>query len=412
MGNVKNIAAAKGNKPVKKNAYADLGNVIGQGMGDLMSEGDTFAHVPLNRIRVKDQVRKEFERVGESTMDEMTASIKAKGVITPVLLRPIDDDPAYDYDLVAGERRYIGSTRAEKETIPAFIRVMTVEEAQELQMIENIHRLNLSMLEEANQVKKDLADLGSVDAVCIKYQKSPAWVSKILGMLSLPPETERLITEGITNDMEVIGDLKQVEKKDPALAKKTVEKLKATRGKEDARDISKSAKNQVKPAKEKANKTMGGEKATAKDLTQQLPGVPAVTNFAGAKKEGDDSETEGGVLWPFKPLGSGDQRPTVFGPIDALDRAYSLIFESGSSPKMLLETLEKGQREQMVGWLNDFYDAGKQATNSARTVIENLRKGLFSTEGHGAFAMVAFMHGADSNVKKFDALNVLGAVKA
>lgn len=393
-------AAAKpaGKAPAPKaktNTFAELGDILGNGMGDLMKEGDEFAHVQMADILVGPQVRKRFEAEGDSTTAEMDASVKKHGVITPILLRPIDGP--VPFKLVAGERRYISNGNNNNPTIPALIRQMTDEEERELQFVENIHRLNLSQIEEAQHVQDEIDSLGSVEAVLAKYNKGRPWLSKLLSLLKLPAETSRLVTEGISADVEVIGMVKQIEKIDPPKAKEVVDELKAKRGKEDARAIAGKAKEEVKPSNKPA-KT--GAKATPKDTTAELPGVVTKTTLDPA--------------WPF-PTGAtddaADKRGPALPPSQALDKAYTMIFESGSSPKMVLDTMAKEERAAVESWLNDFYDAGKQSKNTSRAVVEGLRKGTFATDGYGAFALVAFLNGSDSDVKAFNALNVLGAVK-
>lgn len=365
-----------------ESAFADLGGVLGAGFSmEMMQDGDELLIVDCSDVYVPEQIRKEFSRDGESTMEEMTASIKKIGVISPVLMRP-SNVPGFLYELVAGGRRFKGTIDSGRNTIPALIRRMTDDEVVELQFIENIQRLNLSQMEEASRIQNDLNVLGSVEAVLDKYNKSRSWLSKLLSLLTLPEQASRLVHEGITADVEVIGAVKQIEKIDPAKAKETVEKLKATRGKEDARAIAKKAKEEVKPAKDTT-------KATPKDTTQTLPGVATVTSY--------DTKDE--------------KRPPALVPSQSLYRAYQLIFESGNKPKSVIDNMSKEERDSVSEWLESFFRAGMQSKDASRAVIEGFRKGNFSTDGEGAFALVAFLQGADSDVAQFNLLNVLAAVK-
>lgn len=416
------------NKPLKKgNAFSELGSILGAGFDtDMMQEGDELLIVDVSDVFVSVQIRQEFSRDGESTMEEMTASVKKHGVITPVLMRRLDGK--HPYELVAGGRRFASTLNAEISTIPALVRTMTDEQVKELQFIENIHRLNLSQIEEAKRLQETLDELGSVEAVLEKFNKTRSWLSKVLSLLTLPEETKRLVTEKVTADVEVIGMVKQIEKVNPTKAKAVVEQLKATRGKEDARAIAKKAKDEVKPSK----KISDGITATPKDLTSQEPGAVTVKNFADAKSDGEDE------TWPFKTPGhekasiEGDDpfkvdasaatighasqevtespRPVAFSPAQVLNKAYTNIFENGSSPKMVLDVMQPDDKEAVEGWLHSFYDAGKQAKDASRAVIQGFRKGQFSSDGDGAFALVAFLHGADSEAK-FSILNIFGSVK-
>ena len=381
-------------------AFANLGSVLGEGFGDLMAaEGDQFAQVSLDDILREPQVRDPANFDDEEhSLADLSASIRKHGVLEPVLLCPIEGFPQ-PYKLVFGERRYIGSQMAGKDKIPALIRKMTAEEVRDIQFAENIHRKNLTLIEEAKRIQQDLDSLGSIDAVLDKHNKSRAWLSKILSLLKLPQQAKRLLSEKISADMEVIGDVKTIEKLDPKAAEKLVNELKATRGKEDARKQVKAVKEAIKPpsAKKiaaKEAKGQGGTVATAKDRTAELPGVTTI--FADAKKSGKDDKTA--------------PRPVAFTPAQALSTAYVNIFEHGSSPKTVYDVMPKDDKEAIEGWLHSYYDAGTKAKDAGRAVIQGFRNGQFSSDGEGAFALVAFLHGADSGAK-FNLLNILGSVK-
>jgi len=100
--------------------------------------------IPLSLIAPGDNPRKHFD---QSKMDELTASIRAKGVYQPILVRPVEGG----FKIVAGERRYRASLAAfgEQGSIPAFIKDMDEEEADEAALIENTIRDDMSVTEEA-----------------------------------------------------------------------------------------------------------------------------------------------------------------------------------------------------------------------------------------------------------------------
>jgi len=232
----------------------------------------------------------------------------------------------------------------------------------------------------------------------------------VLGLLTLPEQAKRLVTEQVSADMEVIGMVKTIEKRDPEAAKELVDELKATRGKKDARDVAAKVKNQVKPGKPKAE-DKSGEKATPRDEGHKEPGLVSQLSFAEAKQE----QGGGDVAWPT-PTATGaaadDRDPApVFSP-STLDATYGLIFEHGSVPKMILDTLSEQEGADMHAWLESFYDAGRQAKNVAQGVMQGLRNGTFATEGAGAYAMLAFIQGSDAEVKRFNLLDVLALAKA
>ena len=369
------------------NAFTGAADALGAGIDALFADqGAQYSLIPLDMIEVKAQIRETFEDE-ENTLHDLAESIKARGVLQPILLRPTADG----YELVAGERRYRASKLAGLEQIPAYIRELTDEEADDAQLAENIHRKNLTQIEEAKKIQRDLDRLGSVEAVLEKHQKSRPWLSKMLALLNLPEQAKRLVTEDVSADVEVINTVKTVEKIDPVKAKALVDDLKETRGKANARDKAAAVKETVKPSKKPK---AGGTLATPKNRTHEEPGEVSV--FAGAKSAGEDL--------------SNDARPVVFSPKDVLTKAYVNIFEFGAKPQAILGVMDRADKEAVESWLRQFYDAGKQAKDVGRAVIQGIRNAQFSTDGDGAFALVAFLYGADSEAK-FSVLDILGSVK-
>lgn len=388
--------------PAKDNAFAGAAEALGAGIDALFTEqGAQYSLIPLDMIEVKKQIREEFEDE-ENTLEELAASIKAQGVLQPILLRPTSNG----YELIAGERRTRAAKLAGLEVIPSFIREMSDEEAEDAQMAENIHRKNLTQIEEAKKIQRDLDRLGSIDAVLNKHKKGRPWLSKILSLLHLPEQAKRLVTENVSADIEVINTVKTVEKADPVKAKALVDDLKKTRGKVNARDKAAAVKEEVKPSKKpKAPKAAKGDGvvATPKDRSQEEPG--AVNIFAGAKTE---TTTEGAD--PFSNEESQSPRAPVFAPATVLNAAYTNIVEHGSSPKTVLDVMQADDKDAVEGWLRSFYDAGTGVPDVGRAVLLGLRKGEFAQEGDRAFALVAFLHGVDSEAK-FNLLNIIGGVK-
>lgn len=429
--NARTQAAAKAKTPAakakpapkpKQSAYEGFAGILGAGAGTLMQQdGDEFAMVPLDQITVEAQVRTEFSDA-ENTDAEMDASVKQLGVFTPVLLRPTPDGPR-PYKLCAGERRYRSSERTQKETIPALIRQMTDEQFADMQFAENVQRKNLTYIENAKKIQKDLDDLGSVEAVLAKHNKGRPWLSKILSLLTLPEQTQRLVSENVTADAEVINKVKTVENIDPTKAKELVDELAKTRGKVDARKTADAVLAEVKPATpEKAakkaakqaakEKAKGGTAATAKDESAKEPGEVEEV-FAEAK------QPEPAPAWPYPeknkfnaPDSKASPRSTgpALPPVATLDRAYSLM-ANGSKPRMFMDTLSAVEQADVSDWLNSLYDAGKQAPDMTIGVLKGFRNGTFTVEGCGAYALIAFLHGADEAVKSFNLINILALAK-
>lgn len=372
----------------KQNAFS--GATAALGIDALFADtGVQYSLIPLDMIEVKEQIREMFEDE-ENTLEDLASSIKARGVLQPILLRPT----AAGYELVAGERRFRAASMAGLEQIPAFIRELTDEEADDAQLAENIHRKNLTQIEEAKKIQRDLDRLGSTDAVLEKHQKSRPWLSKMLGLLQLPEQTRRLVTENVSADVEVINTVKTIERIDPEKARALVDDLKATRGKANARDKAAAVKEDVKPGKK--------SQAMKKDPTGGIVASP--------KDRGQEEPSDVETYVTNQAADADEPRPVVFSPARVLNDAYTAIFEKRKSPKSIFDGMTPENREHVEGWLRTFYDAGQQAKDVGYAVIHGFRAGQFSSDGENAFALVAFLHGADSEAK-FSLLNILGSVK-
>jgi ParB family transcriptional regulator, chromosome partitioning protein len=220
------------------------------GISSLFEKQDAeFSTIPLDMIEVKIQVREVFEDE-DNALADLAENIKKQGVLQPILLRPTQDG----YELIAGERRLRAAKLAGLEVIPAYIREMSDEEAEYAQFSENIHRKNLTQIEEAKKLQRDLDRLGNRQAVCELHQKSYSWLVKRLSLLALPEQAKRLITENISADVETILLVKTSEELDPEAARTLVDKLKQTGGK-NARKEAAAVKDVVKPPKIKNKKT-------------------------------------------------------------------------------------------------------------------------------------------------------------
>ena len=148
--------------------------------------------VPIGSIEPNPhQPRQHFD---EETMADLTASIREIGVLQPVLLRPIEPGR---YQLVAGERRWRAARRAGLATIPAIIRNTDELASVEQALVENLHRQDLSPLEEASAYQQLLEDFGLThEQVAIRVGKSRAAVSNTLRLFQLPPSVQHLLANG------------------------------------------------------------------------------------------------------------------------------------------------------------------------------------------------------------------------
>lgn len=339
--------------------------------------------VNLDDIEIEAQVREEFED-DTNGLAELGRSLRVRQIQAIVirLNRPGREKP---YLLVAGERRYRGAQLEGLTQLRARVMELTDEEAEDAQLAENIHRKNLTQIEEAKKIQRDLDSLGSVEAVLEKHHKSRAWLSKNLALLNLPEQAKRLISEDISADIEVINNVKTIANIDPVAAEALVDNLKATRGKENAREQVSAVKDQVKPPPKKKE---GKKPATQVDV------------FAGAKNttEGDGEQ-------------SLENHPTRESVGLVLSLVYSAIFLQNGKPKSVLDDMSKDDREMIEVWLRAFYDMGVQSKDAGRDALKCLRDEHFAADGVGAFALAAFMYGVAHDTK-FSLLNIFGSVKA
>lgn len=156
---------------------------------------EEFAHVDLDLI-VESQTnpRRTFKN-----MPEITETIRQKGVVTPILLRPLPGSrmpetfgyrapgaPLPIYELVSGARRLRGSRMAERKTIPSMIRIISDRDAREIQHIENIQREDVDKLEEAESFRSLRDEFGmSADDIAGKIRQSKGYVYSVLKLLDL-----------------------------------------------------------------------------------------------------------------------------------------------------------------------------------------------------------------------------------
>lgn len=165
--------------------------------------------VPLNRIdQDPNQPRKEFS---ENAMREMTASVSAKGVKSPVSVRRHPDQPGR-FILNFGARRLRASIAAGRDTIPAFI-----DEAHDDydQVIENEQRENLTPMERALFIKRKLADGETAGKIAKKLGKPNNMVTEHMALIDMPACIEEVYTSGKSQSPKTVYDLRKLYDKHP-----------------------------------------------------------------------------------------------------------------------------------------------------------------------------------------------------
>ena len=147
--------------------------------------------VEIARIqRNPEQPRIQFE---EKALEELAQSIRERGVLQPILLRP----EGSDYVIIAGERRWRAAQRAQLHTIPAIVRDIDASTTAEIALIENIQREDLNPLEEAEGYKTLIARHGHTqDGVAKIVHKSRSHVANLLRLLDLPEFVRQSLLKG------------------------------------------------------------------------------------------------------------------------------------------------------------------------------------------------------------------------
>lgn len=132
-------------------------------------------------------------RFDEEALRELADSIKATGVLQPVLVRPDTDG----FELVAGERRLKAARLAGLDKIPAIVKEVTDREMMELALIENVQREDLNPIDEANAYHALIEKIGLThDQISERVGKQRSSITNSLRLLALPPEVRDMVSRG------------------------------------------------------------------------------------------------------------------------------------------------------------------------------------------------------------------------
>lgn len=181
---------------------------LGKGLADLKAEMGNIPDISVltgsERVAVRQipliqiganpgQPRKTFT---ESDLADLAASIKEQGVLQPILVRAVKGQ-AYQYEIVAGERRFRASKMAGLAEIPALVKTLTDENAMEIALIENVQRENLNPIEEAsaykNLMEKCEYELSDVSRL---IGKSESYIRNMMRLDVLPDAVKSMVEQG------------------------------------------------------------------------------------------------------------------------------------------------------------------------------------------------------------------------
>ena len=242
---------------------------LGRGLSSLMGDVEipvadnpnkvSDIRIPISKLRANPlQPRRLFDN---ESINELAASIKSKGLVQPILVRPSEKNPG-DYEIIAGERRWRAAQIAQLHEMSAVIKNLNDTESLEIAIIENVQRSDLTVIEEATGYKKLIESYGHTQEQLSEIVgKSRSHVANIMRLLTLPQSIQDMITEGriSAGHARAIMNSAFPEK----LAEKIVNENLTVR---EAESIAKHGKNKIKKVKLKDPDTVDLENSLSQKL--------------------------------------------------------------------------------------------------------------------------------------------------
>ncbi len=186
----------------KKSKQRGLGRGLSALMADVneaapVTEEDTKPAdrvVPIEKITPNpDQPRRRFDK---SALDDLAASVKEKGIIQPLIVRPKPGKEG-EFEIVAGERRWRAAQMAKLHEIPILVREFSDIEVLEVAIIENVQRADLNPVEEAAGYSQLMDKFGHTqEKLSEVLGKSRSYIANAVRLLSLPDEVQSYLSEG------------------------------------------------------------------------------------------------------------------------------------------------------------------------------------------------------------------------
>lgn len=179
------------------------------------------ATLPISQLKMAAQIRTR-NGLDDDSIKELAATIQTHGLMQPIVVRATGPD---EYTIVAGHRRYLACQRLKLQAVP-----VTVRESQDdattraAQAVENLQRVDLNLMDKAEGVAALVRDVGAKRTAGL-IGKSPSWISKHVALTKMHASIRELVTNGTTQDLEVVHGLKLIRAKDQALFEKLAEEL-------------------------------------------------------------------------------------------------------------------------------------------------------------------------------------------
>ena len=222
---------------------------LGRGLSSLI--GETKVEPLKNQLSVSELVPNKYQPrkiFDETNLEELTNSIKERGIIQPIVVRKSGDDIS-KYEIIAGERRWLAAQKAGLHTVPVVITEADDLKSLEFAIVENIQRHDLNPLEEAQGYKKIIDEFNYDQEKVSKFiGKSRSYITNSLRLLTLPESVIKLI-ESLklsAGHAKILVGLENAN----FVANKIIEKKLSVRQTENFVKIFKTKKNKLKDNKD------------------------------------------------------------------------------------------------------------------------------------------------------------------
>ena len=167
---------------------------LGRGLSSLI--GDTKVDTNINKLSISELVRNKYQprkSFNQENLDELTNSIKERGIIQPIIVRK-SVDQKFKYEIIAGERRWLAAQNAGLHEVPVVITEADDLKSLEFAIVENVQRIDLNVIEEAQGYQRLINDFSyDQNKVAQFIGKSRSHISNCLRLLNLPNEVVDLI---------------------------------------------------------------------------------------------------------------------------------------------------------------------------------------------------------------------------
>jgi ParB family transcriptional regulator, chromosome partitioning protein len=243
--------------------------------------GSASRTVPIHKLHPNpDQPRRRFE---PQALKDLEESIRAHGIMQPIMVRPLFGPRGGEFEIVAGERRWRAAMNVPLHEVPIIIRLLDDAQVLELALVENIQRQDLNPIEEAVGYKRLMDEFGHTqEALGTLVGKSRAHVANLLRLLELPETVRGFVIEGkismgharaVITALDPVGLAQRIIKDD--LSVRETERL--------AKAARQPDRPGTKPKSGQASATKDADTAALERDLSSAVGMPVTIDFTGQK---------------------------------------------------------------------------------------------------------------------------------